>query len=753
MIRRTEDVAHEQDAGAGTNRLRAARTRNGAGRGGPATLRRLSKHATPLEIGVLLHRWTDGAEGVDRNALTADASQAAEWVRRLAEVLADAELVERQAQELPGKLRALLDRFLAVSDRELHIEDLADTVGTQFRSRYDLEASLAALVREGFLFALDRVQAAPPPAPTRRVDFTEDLINPPLHRPRKASGPTRWAAPVEIADALSDVGARRKRELGSTLSMLGYLQERVRRNHEAERPDPERAERQTRRIYKLYLLDSSLRTRVDALPGDVRAVFERIVDAYGGILPVADLDRVGGEVLDEPADVDLIKKCLEENVLGTVAPLRLERYGIERLERAVVVFHEVVFALAERRHEEVSPTVDSVETCGVDLCSNVTRFLREVETSKVQFTTEGTIYKASAKRISKSLLALPGGFMPSDAMLRFVYRVCLARRLVERSGERALKVSPSGFEFEQLPLQEKARALLAHAVEERWSQAEVFHQVRMRRMLLKLLRRSEVGDWNDLMAAPFLARNAYLNKLDEMRAEQHFAGRFRDGSGVHGTCGYSPSDTVHKLALSLGDFLKRRLFPLGIVDLGFVDGRPVAFSLTKLGAELLGADAGEQVGGVRSTIVVNPDFELILFPGDDEHEVVHTFDRFSERTKSDHVHHFRLTSTSVHTGLADGMSLGQILQELTDRSRVPLPQSVLYSLEDWGAQAGVLRLLGDGRLCAGRSELLDRFVELPQVAPHVAERLSPTEARLATIEGFDGMEAALRDRGFLLERA
>jgi hypothetical protein len=527
--------------------------------------------------------------------------------------------------------------------------------------------------------------------------------------------------------------------------MLGYLRERVRKNHAAERPDPEKAERQTRRIYKLYLLDSSLRTRVDALPDDVRIVFDRAVEGFGGILPLAELERLAEE--EDVADVDLVRKCLEENVLGTVAPLRVSRYGIEPIERAVVVFHEVVFAIARLRAEEEPPTIDHVESCGVDLCSNVGRFLREVETSKVQFTAEGSIYKASAKRIGKSLLDLPGGFLPADALLRFVYKLCLARRLVERCGERALKMSTTGFEFEQLPLQEKVRTLLAFAVEERWSQAEAFHQVRLRRLLLKLLKRCEVGQWQDLLSPAFLARNAYLTKLDEMRAEQHFASRFRGGSG------YVPTESAHKLALSLADFVKRRLFPLGIVDLGFVDGRPVAFTLSRLGADLLGAESGDQVGGVRSTLIVNPDFEVILFPGEDEHEVVHTLDRFAEREKSDHVHHFRLTSDSVCNGLADGMTLGQILQELTDRSRVPLPQGVLYSLEDWGARAGVLRLQEDGHLRAGRRELLDRFVELPQIASRVVERLSPTEARLKRVDGIDEIESALRDRGFLLERA
>ena len=62
---------------------------------------------------------------------------------------------------------------------------------------------------------------------------------------------------------------------------------------------------------------------------------------------------------------------------------------------------------------------------------------------------------------------------------------------------------------------------------------------------------------------------------------------------------------------------------------------------------------------------------------------MHLFDRFAARVKSDHVHHFRLDRESVRAGLADGLTGSQIVQELSDRARAPIPQNVLYSLEDW----------------------------------------------------------------------
>jgi len=229
-------------------------------------------------------------------------------------------------------------------------------------------------------------------------------------------------------------------------------------------------------------------------------------------------------------------------------------------------------------------------------------------------------------------------------------------------------------------LQQQLRDMLAFAVEERGLPGEHFHQARMRRVFLRLLRRAEPEQWQEIQFLPFLARNAYLSQLDTHRAEDFFAARFQGG-------GYVPTETLQQLERNLLVWIKRRLFPLGVVDIGMRDGRPVAMRLTRLGAELLEAEPAAKVGGTRSTVIVNPDFELLLFPGDDLHEAVHVFDRFAKRIKSDHVHQFRLERETVQAGIADGIGLAQILQELNDRARAPLPQNVLYSLEEWAGKA------------------------------------------------------------------
>jgi len=52
------------------------------------------------------------------------------------------------------------------------------------------------------------------------------------------------------------------------------------------------------------------------------------------------------------------------------------------------------------------------------------------------------------------------------------------------------------------------------------------------------------------------------------------------------------------------------------------------------------------------------------------------------------VFQFTIDRESIEAGLEDGLSYAQIVQELTDRARVPIPQNVLYSLDDWAQKPG-----------------------------------------------------------------
>ncbi|MBL8755639.1 MAG: helicase-associated domain-containing protein [Planctomycetes bacterium] len=575
---------------------------------------------------------------------------------RAAAAMEDEAKVTTRLGALPRKLQDLLEAFFADDGSIRSVQALFGECGKHFKSRFELEAALAGLQREAFVWHVrDRRWAS-------------------LDSPS-------WAVPGELVETVRQSRQKRQRQLQDLLTLQGFLDARFFRERaenggdgKAGKAAEQKASDHARKIYKLYTMESAMAQRLGKLPAPVRTLVDAALHTHGGIAPIDELLRAT-ELADAP-DLALVGKCLEEAMLGTTQTLDLARIGIQPVERAVVVFHEVALWAIKQRGEDHPPTVSEELRCGGDFATNIGRFLRELQNSKVLFTGDGELFKASAKRIAGILLPVPGGFLSADGLLETIYRFCLQRRLIDRRGERALRPTPAGSEFDRAPLAEQMKMLLAHFVEDRTLPGESYHHTRMRRVLLRLLRRAEPMQWQDVAVLPFLSRNAYLAQLEMRPTEEFFAARFQGG-------GYTPGESLQQMCWNLLVWIKRRLFPLGLVDIGQHQGRVVALRLSRLGAELLEAEPAGKVGGTRCAIIVQPDFEVLVFPGDDVHDVVHLFDRFAVRVKSDHVHQFRIDQASLRAGLADGLTGPQIVQELTDRARVPIPQNVLYSLEEW----------------------------------------------------------------------
>jgi hypothetical protein len=606
------------------------------------SLRTLLQGAGEPALRDCVFRWC-GAPADGKPTLAAAAAAMEDEAKALARIAA-----------LPKKLQDLLEPFFAPGGGVRPVQSLVTECGKHFKSRFELEAALAALHREAFVWHVRDKRWATFDTPS-------------------------WAVPSELVECVLQARQRRQRLLQDALTLQGFLDARYFReragNGKAAGKDDDKARDHARKIYKLYTMDGAIAQRLQKLPRPVAAIVDDVLFKHGGI---ASWDEVLREVeFAEPPDRALVGKCLEEAMLGAVEDLDLARIGIQPIQQAVVVFHEVALHALKKRGEGLVPQVDEELACQADYVTNVGRFLRELQQTKVLFTSDGDLFKASQKRIAATLLPVPGGFLGAEPLLETIFRFCLQRRLLDRRGERGLRPTPAGHDFERAPLAEQLKTLVAHFVEDRTLHGEAYHHTRLRRVFLRLLRRAEPMAWQDVSILPFLARNAYLAQLEAAPTEEFFAARFLGG-------GYTPGESLQQMAWNLLVWVKKRLFPLGVVDLGLHQGRVTAMRLSRLGAELLDAEPAAKAGGTRSMVIVQPDFEVLVFPGDDVHEVVHLFDRFAHRTKSDHVHQFRIDEASVRAGVADGLTAGQILQEIADRAKAPIPQNVRYSLEEWG---------------------------------------------------------------------
>jgi hypothetical protein len=170
-----------------------------------------------------------------------------------------------------------------------------------------------------------------------------------------------------------------------------------------------------------------------------------------------------------------------------------------------------------------------------------------------------------------------------------------------------------------------------------------------------------------------------------------------------------------RLAWNLVKWVRQRLYLLGLIDLGYDRARrPVAMRLTHGGARLLGLDRiGPVIPSRVGSLVVTPDFEVVLFPTGDDVELIHDLDRFCVREKLGSVMHFRITQEAVRRGLKGGMVLRDVLRTLEAHSRTPIPQNVRFSIRDWAVRAGLMTLSDELVLRCEDPETLRRFQQDP----------------------------------------
>jgi hypothetical protein len=232
---------------------------------------------------------------------------------------------------------------------------------------------------------------------------------------------------------------------------------------------------------------------------------------------------------------------------------------------------------------------------------------------------------------------------------------------------------------------------------------------------------------------PFLVRNDYLGALEEQGVREQYKNRFQY---VY----TPPKETPGAVAEGLRDWILSRLYPLGVVEVGLTGERAVAVRLTDLGRRLVRgerltapeAPASEQ-GRAAETgkpLVVNPDFEVILFPDGDVIEVAHRLDRFATRTKSDEVQHYRISRDSVERAVVKGMPAEEILEFLELWSRVGVPQNVAYSIREWAARVAFVRQREVVLVTASTAAAMDAALAIEDVQRLLVEKLSPTAAAL-----------------------
>ncbi len=630
--------------------------------------------------------------------------------------MSDPELVETRVHSLGRRQVQILGLHLEQAGYVRSFDELANHKQLAYLAAYDLESSLAGLVRHALL-----------------VEGKEPRF--------KSNGGRAFAIPEEVGDGLLRRERQKRRGLFDALTLRGFLDKLYDQRSTQKRGSQTRL----REMYKMYANETASTARIERLPDGIRPLVEKSILQFGGLLPRAIFERMDSEV--GHWDGRKWKQLLEDSLVGSVERLELSRFGIHHADDVLIVFNEVALAYLKRIAVPGDPDRPHSEAAqGVDLVSNISRFIGYILEHDVRFTVRGEIFKTTEKRILQELIPNPGPELSRDEVLEFIFSFSRSAGLIESTGERTFALTNDGRHWESKNLDQKLESLVEFAVEEREHGVDHFHQVRMRRILLRLLKRVEPGTWYDLMYLPFLSRNTYLSNLDQLAVEEYFSARAHCPD-------YAPMEDLQRLAWNLARWIRARLHLLGLVDLGYdASHRPVAIRLTKTGARMLGVvDGSPHSAPAIGSLVVTPDFEVVLFPTGDDDELVHELDRFCVREKVGATLHFRVNEKSVHRALSEGLYLSRILTTLKSHSRTPVPQNVVFSVRDWAIRAGLIFLDAQHVARCDDPEVMRRFQADPAVKTYVRESLDEHRVRLSARFTVRRLQSLLRDLGHLVE--
>lgn len=409
-------------------------------------------------------------------------------------------------------------------------------------------------------------------------------------------------------------------------------------------------------------------------------------------------------------------------------------------------------------------------------------FLRSIETRKPKVLQSGQLGVRDREAIGAALGMARGteevkigeGLSFRFQPIAFLRAVLGAAGLLEVSGDRVLRTTPEALHFISHPPSRQAEILLDAWL--RSGESELFWLAhlkcdrrassptsvpddervgRARAFLLDLIREAVVPGYRyDLAEFVRLARWRDVEFLVSWRdpAPYRWSSYYYDrdpliqpvyaGITLEDARGRSRSLTMGQdWDLVEGAYI-RAVFEGPLSWLGIVDAEPygngdLSFALTSLGARTLGIEGGPRqdaetvAPAVADALIVQPNFDILIYDPDDRLELLFQIDRFAERVSVDRVALYRLTRDSLCSGLQLGLKVEDVVGVLEGAARAPLPQNVEVSLRDWARQFEEVRWLRNAWLLeAPDAANLDRWLALPELASALDRRVSSTVALL-----------------------
>lgn len=471
----------------------------------------------------------------------------------------------------------------------------------------------------------------------------------------------QWFVPAELKQSLKGAPLTDVSQ-SSLLGLYGWLN-----HHLATRMPREMLAKVVDSTHSVLKSKESIRERINTLPEEVNAFLVRLSNDYGGVVGVRDVEN------DFPGvDINYFREILEQSSLASVVDIDWHQFGIRHEGLTFVVFHEVLSLILLEKDNDSSSIAKEGALEG-EFLSNMSLFFEMIESGKVRFTNKGTVYKSTGKRLAESLLLSHDREWCQFDILEEAFDFAVKKEFLTEAGEGSFVLTKKASFFLKSSSLEKQQAVLRWAIGNKKTPGQLVHQIPIRRYVLCFIQSMIPGHWYDAADLAILARHYYLAMVTSGEVFPLNQSSFPDRGAPN----------FQELTWDALAWIRKYLHLGGVCDLGY-DGNDhlIAIRLSALGARLFNMSLPDGFDSVGH-IVVNPDFEVVLFPMPNSHCLTSSLDVIAERERKDNLYHYRLSQESVRRSLKSGWTAKKILAFLENNSSTPLPQNVTYSLQDW----------------------------------------------------------------------
>jgi hypothetical protein len=549
-------------------------------------------------------------------------------VERLERAMSDENVLYAKVELLSEKVRAVLLALLRAANYAADLQGVFRGVEGVDMEYYEAEAALTALARRGFV----------------RVARAREWLH---------FGRSTFALPAEMAEAMRGLAGADRRPFDQVFLRASY------------RP-------------------SALEDAATELPAEVPAS----VEAAAAALPTASLRLVAREALERFGGIltrqefrgafassrvawqsRRFRDEFGRRGLGTVGHVDLRTRGLGVDDDALLLFHEVVERWSEEQRQRPL-AFDRVLRAHGDLMSDVVLALEQIQDASVRVGKEGSVYKAARARLAESLVFPEQRLLDRQEVADRALALVQALGLARNEGEGRLAVTDAGRAWPALPLPAKVRAAYDALFRDGSGTLRSQHLSRLQAHIGALLMEGDA--WFPGRSLALRARNRYLLELAREPA-----------SPSRPPLAARPG-ALTELAAAAHDLVVRDLFALGVIEAAVRGDEVVGVRLSALGRTALRGAGSPSDNGARA-LVVNPDFEMLVFPEGGVDELLHALDRIAVRVRSGEVAHYRLDRERVERAAVGGYGAEAIIAFLRAHARAPVPQNVEYSLREWSA--------------------------------------------------------------------